>query len=33
MLCGPPPMMNAVTQTLQRAGVPATAIHTERFAY
>lgn len=33
MLCGPPPMMDAVTQTLERAGVKSAAIHTERFAY
>jgi ferredoxin-NADP reductase len=33
MLCGPPPMMNAVTKTLVAAGVSAKSVHTERFAY
>jgi predicted ferric reductase len=33
MLCGPPAMMDAVSATLKRAGIPAAAIHTERFAY
>lgn len=33
MLCGPPGMMDAVTATLERQGVPRRYIHTERFAY
>jgi predicted ferric reductase len=33
MLCGPPPMMSAVTKTLVAAGISPKSIHTERFAY
>jgi len=33
MLCGPPPMMDAVTATLERQGLSRHLIHTERFAY
>lgn len=33
MLCGPPAMMDAVSTVLRHAGVPHSAVHTERFAY
>jgi predicted ferric reductase len=33
ILCGPPAMMESVTQVLRRQGVRRSAIHTERFAY
>jgi ferredoxin-NADP reductase len=33
MLCGPPPMMDAVTAVLRGLGTPSHHIHTERFAY
>ena len=32
-VCGPPPMMDAVTDELKSIGVPARQIHTERFAF
>ena len=32
LLCGPPPMMDAVVAALTAAGVPADQIHLERFS-
>lgn len=32
-VCGPPPMMNSVEDSLRRLGVPARAVITERFKY